>query len=86
MLSKPTWLLGITGPCWGDIAVAMMGLNTMRASVCLNKEQIGFLRQIVRVALVVHQWSREQLGKKSFGKQLKGGLALAYLKSNQRIA
>ena len=38
MLSKPTWLLGITGPCWGDIAVAMMAWVGDSLILCINEQ------------------------------------------------
>ena len=39
MLSKPTWLLGITGPCWGGIAVAMTSWEGSKPESALSEEQ-----------------------------------------------
>lgn len=40
MLSKPTWLLGITGPCWGAIAVAMIDWGGSKREFAYEEEEV----------------------------------------------
>lgn len=74
MLSKPTWLLGITGPCWGAIAVAMIDWEVRSVGLLTKSEKFKeFLSKCVKVRLVVYgsDWGR------ALGKLLKGARASA---------
>ena len=67
MLSKPTWLLGITGPCWGAIAVAMIDWEVRNVGLLTKSEKFKeFLSKCVKFRLVV-----------ALGKLLKGAHASA---------
>ena len=85
MLSKPTWLLGITGPCWVDIVVAVMGWARWTSWVCLERARTQVCVSGVSGVSVYWYWARcSSMVQRAAGKELQQtfverGLTLARL-------